>query len=371
MKDFYLKAIQNQQEKNLYRTLKTADFTDLNTVSYEGKKLISFASNDYFSLSQNSVVKKSAIAAINKYGTSSTASRYVCGNNSLHEKLEKSLATFRKSEDALVFSSGYATALGALPALVCEGDLIVADRLIHSSLIDGAKLSGAKLMRFLHNDLTHARKILQENRSKFKKCLIITETVFSMDGDVGEVAGLLKLAEEFNCFLIEDAAHDLMIAPAQKLAANHLKFGTFSKAFASLGGYVCAQKYLIDYLRNFAKSQIYSTALPPAILASAAASLKIISKKNLGKKALENANYFCQLMNLPKAESAIVVMILGDEKKVLDIAKKIREKGFLISAIRPPTVEVGKSRLRITFSSSHQKKYIAKLANELKTLLKY
>ncbi len=238
MKDFYLKAIQNQQEKNLYRKLVSSDFTDCNEVLFDGKKLISFASNDYFSLSQNSSVKKAAIDATSKYGTSSTASRYVCGNNSLHIKLEKALAQFRKSEDSLVFSSGYACAIGVLPALVSEGDLIIADRLIHSSLIDGAKLSGAKLMRFLHNDLAHARQILQENRAKFKKCLIVTETVFSMDGDVGEVAKLLKLANEFNCFLLEDCAHDLMIERSKNLQENHLKIGTFSKAFAALGGYV-------------------------------------------------------------------------------------------------------------------------------------
>ena len=374
MKDFYLKAIQIQQEKNLYRKLVGSDFTGCNEVLYDGKKLISFASNDYFSLSQNSQVKKATIDAISKFGTSSTASRYVCGNNSLHEKLEKALAKFRKSEDALVFSSGYAGAIGVIPALVGEGDLIIADRLIHSSLIEASKLSGAKLMRFLHNDLTHARQILEENRSKFTKCLIVTETVFSMDGDVGEIAKLLKLADEFNCFLLEDCAHDLMIeqsnSVAKNLPENHIKIGTFSKAFAALGGYVCAQKYLIDYLRNFAKSQIYSTALPPAILASALQSLKIISKKNLGKKALENANYFCDLMNLPKATSAIVVIILGSEEKVLNIAKKTREKGFLISAIRPPTVEKGKARLRITFSSMHKKKHIEKLANHLKSFVK-
>lgn len=366
MKDFYLKAIQIQQEKNLYRKLVDSDFTGCNEVLFDGKKLISFASNDYFSLSQNSQVKKAAIDATNKFGTSATASRYVCGNNSLHGKLEKTLAQFRKSEDALVFSSGYAGAIGVIPAMVGEGDLIIADRLIHSSLIEASKLSGAKLMRFLHNDISHAREILKENRGKFKKCLIITETVFSMDGDVGEIAKLLKLADEFNCFLLEDCAHDLMVEKSKNLQENHLKIGTFSKAFASLGGYVCGKKYLIDYLRNFAKSQIYSTALPPAILAASLASLKIIKKKNLGKKALENADYFCQLMNLPKAQSAIVVMILGDEKKVMDVSGKMRNKGFLISAIRPPTVEKGKSRLRITFSSSHRKKQIENLVKVLK-----
>jgi 7-keto-8-aminopelargonate synthetase-like enzyme len=153
-------------------------------------------------------------------------------------------------------------------------------------------------------------------------------------------------------------------------ASNYLQLGTFSKSLGSLGGYVAGEKILIDYLRNFAKSQIYSTALPPAILAASLASLKIISKKNLGKKALESAEYFCELMNLPKPQSAIVVIILGKNKKTLDVAAQVATRGFLISAIRPPTVEVGKARLRITFSSAHKKNQIKKLAEILRFFLR-
>ena len=146
------------------------------------------------------------------------------------------------------------------------------------------------------------------------------------------------------------------------MRGNYLQLGTFSKAFGSLGGYIAGEKILIDYLRNFAKSAIYSTALPPAILAASLASLKIISQKKLAKKTLENAKYFCELMNLPKPQSAIIPIIIGDNKKVLEIANRVAQKGFLISAIRPPTVEPGKSRLRITFSSEHKKSDIKKLA---------
>ena len=365
MKDFFSTQIQSLKEKNLYRSLVTSDVIDAVTIIRGKKKLISFASNDYFGLSQNLAVKKAAIDAIKKFGVGAGASRYVVGNNSLYCKLEKEIADYKNCEDALIFSSGYSSAIGVIPALVGEGDLIVADRLIHSSLIDGSKLSGAKLMRFLHNDIIHARKILHENRSKFKKCLIITETVFSMDGDVGEICELLKLATEFNAILISDDAHGLGDKKQNLSAKNHLQIGTFSKAFGSLGGYVCGEKILIDYLRNFAKSQIYSTALPPCVLAASLASLKIIKKRNLGKKALENAKYFCDLMNLPKPQSAIVVIILGVEKAVLKIAREVEKNGMLISAIRPPTVEKGKARLRITFSSSHGKKQIEKLAKIL------
>jgi len=465
--NFYSLTLKNSKEKNLYRQLVESDAVDAATIKRGKKNLISFACNDYFGLSQNLAVKKSAIDAIKKYGVGARASRYVTGNNSLYAKLEKQIARMKKCDEAIVFSSGYACAIGVIPALLGEGDLIVADKLIHSSLIDGSKLSGAKLMRFLHNDILHARKILQENRGKFKKCIIITETVFSMDGDVGEVEELLKLAVEFDAILVSDDAHGLFlnerkdglflasfekgggsnalafetedlnktssdslcwtglvaqstcsyqvnsenehedgvtkpVQPQHKLLqdlnktssdsaskkssvllrkpppfskeALHLKLGTLSKSTGSLGGYASGNKILIDYLRNFAKSAIYSTALPPAILAASLTSLKIIekknSRKNLGKKTLENAAYFCQLMNLPKPQSAIVPIIIGDNKKTLEIARKVAKKGFLISAIRPPTVEVGKARLRITFSSEHKKNQIKKLAEVLINLFK-
>ncbi len=381
MKEFYLKKIQERKEKNLYRVAKTSDFVAPNVVLREGKngqkKLISFASNDYFSLSQNKQVKAAAIKAIQNFGTCATASRYICGANSLNAKLEKAIAKFKGFEDALIFPTGYSCSFGVVSALVEKGDLIVADRLIHASLIDGCLLSGAKLMRFAHNDFLQARKILQENRAQFKKCLIISETVFSMDGDLGCVKELKELATEFDCLFLEDSAHEIAAkmdcfvanAPRNDEAERHLKIGTFSKAFASLGGFVCGSKELIDFLRNFARPQIYSTALPPSVLAACLQAVKIASKKDLGKKALENANYFCKLMNLPKALSAIVVIILQSEEKVLKIAKEVEEKGFLISAIRYPTVEKNKARLRITFNALHKKKEIEKLAAILKTCL--
>ena len=390
--NFYADAIESLKEKTLYRKLVESD------VTY--KNLISFASNDYFGLSQNAAVKKAARDAIKKYGVGSGGSRYITGNNSLYTKLEKEIARIKKCDEAIVFSSGYACAIGVIPALVCDGDLIVADRLIHTSLIDGAKLSGARMMRFLHNDVEHARRILAENRSKFKKCLILTETVFSMDGDLGKIEELLKLAEEFDAILASDAAHDLFLQDSSheggeesqepslrdsslklgmpSAGIKHLKLGTLSKAVGTLGGYVAGEQILIDYLRIFAKPVIYSTALPASILAASIASLKIIENKNLGKnlgksigkKVLKNAEYFCDLMGLPKPQTAIVPIILGDNQRVVKIAAKLEELGFLISAIRPPTVEKNKARLRITFSSEHKKNQIKKLAEILSKTLK-
>ncbi len=369
MKNYYSKLLQQQKDSNLYRGLKETDVIDCVMVRRGKKTLISFASNDYFGLSQDVKVKKAAIEAVKKYGVGAGASRYVTGNNSLYSKLEKQIAKIKNCQDAIVFSSGYASAIGVIPALVGEGDLIVADRLIHSSLLDGAKLSGAKLMRFLHNDIAHAEKILQENRNKFKRCLIISETVFSMDGDLGKIDELLKLAKKFEAILVSDDAHGLFrsegLGIKRELFFNHLKLGTLSKAVGVIGGYVAADKLMIDYLRNFSKSQIYSTALPPSILAAAIASLQIIRAKNPGQKAVENAEYFCKLINLPNPQSAIVPIIIGDSKKTVEIAKNLEEKGFLVGAIRPPTVEKGKARLRITFCAKHQKQQIKNLAEAL------
>ncbi len=365
MKNFYAEEIQNKKRDNLYRQLVDCANVGTNRVKRKTKELISFASNDYFGHSQNSAVKKAAIDSVKKYGVGSGASRYVTGNNHLYHKLEQEIAKFSECEDSIVFSSGYSCAIGVIPALVGEGDLIVADKLIHSSLIDGAKLSGARLIRFSHNNIDHAGEILAQNRTKFRKCLIVTETVFSMDGDIGLVDELSTLSKKFDSLLIADGAHDLFI----KKHKSDLKMGTLSKAIGTLGGYVAGDKLIIDYLRNFAKSQIYSTALPASILAASIKSIQIISKKNLGLKAIKNAEYFCDSLNIEKPQSAIVPIILGDAKKTLEVAKMIEEKGFLVGAIRYPTVEKNKARLRITFSSEHKKSEIEKLAKCIKGIL--
>ncbi len=371
VKKYFEEKLNSLKSQNLHRILANTDFIGDVKVIKNNRKLICFSSNDYFSLANNFCVKISAICAALRFGVGSRGSRYVCGNNSLYQKLESKIAKMQNCEDALVFSSGYQTAIGLIPALVGENDLVVADKLIHSCLIDGVKLSGAKLMRFAHNDIKHAKQVISDNIKKYQKILIITEEIFSMDGDRGEVRALQELAQEFGAMLMIDSAHSLYDVKSASLTPSWpiIQMGTLSKAVGSLGGYVASDKTTIDYLRNFAKSSIYTTALPPSALSASLTSLKIIEKKNLSKKTLENAEYFCKLMNLPKPQSAIVVIITYDALKTLQIANEIQEKGFLVSAIRPPTVESNKSRLRITFSSKHKKCQIEKLARVLKEML--
>lgn len=355
---------QNLKLQGIFRSLRNIDCFGQNFVKIDKKKLKNFASNDYFNLSQNSAVKKSALKAIKKYGVSSASSRYISGNNSLYEKLEKNLAKLNNAQDAIVFSSGYQAAIGIIPALVGENDLVIADKLIHACLIDGIKLSKAKLMRFKHNDLEHARQLISKNCKDYDKILIISEEVFSMDGDKCDVSGLLKLKKEFDCELLLDCAHSLYDGTFK---GDFIKIATMSKAFGSFGGYVCADFITIEYLRNLARSQIYTTALPACILAASLTSLEIINKKNLAKKTLSNANYFCELMNLPKPQSAIVIIEIDSNEKVVKIAKEVERNGFLISAIRPPTVLT--PRLRISFCANHKKRDIKKLADILRKIL--
>jgi 8-amino-7-oxononanoate synthase len=354
---FFQEKINKLKEQNLYRTPKKPE-----------KNLLNFCSNDYLNLSENKAVKASAIKAIQEFGVGSRASRYVFDENGLAKKLEKKLANLKNCDDAIVLGSGYLTNIGVVSALVSKNDFIVADKLIHSSLIDGCKLSGAKLLRFKHNDLEDCERIVKENSDK--KCLIITETVFSMDGDLGKVDELLAISRKYNCLILSDDAHGFgIIKPQYEKYDFHLQCGTLSKAVGGYGGYVCGSNLMIDYLQNSLRPAIYSTALPPSVLAGNLKAVEIIEKdKKLGKKALMNAEYFCQLMNLEKPESTIVPIIIGESSKTLVISKKLKKAGFLISAIRPPTVENGKARLRITFCANHKKSDINKLSE---LILKY
>jgi len=335
-----------------------------------GKKLISFSCNDYLGLSSHLDVKRAATQAIEKYGAGGGASRLITGNNPLYEQLEIILAQTKGTEAALVFGSGYLANIGIIPTLVGKGDLIIVDKLIHASLIDGCKLSGAKLLRFTHNRIASCEKILKLNRNLYKNCLIVTDQVFSMDGDVAPIDELCDLASKYDAWLMTDDAHGLGTIANSNNKKPHLQMGTLSKAVGSYGGYVCASKFVIDYLVSTARSLIYSTSLPPATLASGIAALKIINdNKKLCAKPLENAILFTRLLGIPDATSPIVPIIIGEEDKTVKISQELENNGFLITAIRPPTVPKGTSRLRIAFSALHQEKdieYLATLIKEMK-----
>lgn len=338
----------------------------LRSIRNYSDKLLDFSSNDYLGLKKDEEIKSLAKQAIDKYGVGAGASRLLTGNSPLYDELESSIANYHAKQSACVFSSGYAANIGSIPALVGKGDLIIADKLSHSCIIEGAKLSDAKLIRYSHNDYSHLEKLLSQNRGKYTNCLLVTEAVFSMDGDRADIAKLNVLAKKYKAWTFVDYAHE--ITPSE--VKPDVVMGTFSKAFASLGGYVCANGAVIDYIKTKAKSLIYSTALPSSVLATSIASVKRLSNNsNLAKQSIENANYFSELMGITKSNSQIVPIIIGSEKAVLDTHKELESEGFIVSAIRPPTVPKGTSRLRFSFSASHTKEQIEKLAKAVKTVL--
>ncbi len=363
----YKEKINALKKQNLYRNLVNSEAIDSTKIKYNLKKVISFASNDYMGLTQSNILKKTAISAIKKYGVGAGASRFVSGNNQLYGKLENLIAEFYQMPKALVFSSGYMTALGVVKALASKDDIIIADKLIHACFIDAAKISEAKFCRFQHNSIKHCNEILQENRDLHRNCLIIIESVYSMDGDVSNIEEFIMLAQKFRAILIIDNAHGLDCKFSS--SPNLLLMGTLSKTIGALGGFVAGNTVLIENILQFSRSLIYSTALPPAILASAIRSFQYLRKTKNSTKAIKNAEYFCELMGLKKPDSQIIKIIIGDNAKLLKIQKEILKKGFLVSAIRSPTVMIKSERLRISFQSEHKKSQIKKLSIVIKKIL--
>ena len=341
------------------------------------KTLISFSCNDYLGLSQNAQVIEASIKAIKKYGSGSGASRLVSGNNPLYEKLERLLANFKNGEAACVFGSGYLTNSGIIPSLTSNKDLLLFDELSHASTNIGIKLSNARSIKFKHNNLNHVEILLKKYRKKYKSCFLLTEGVFSMDGDRGKIKELAYLAKKYDASIILDDAHGFGVLGNGKGSQYELdpvpeiliQMGTLSKAVGSYGGFVIAPKIIIDLLHNKARSLIYTTALPPSILASAIKAIEIIqSRKSLVIKPYENAKLFCKIAGLPVPESSIVSIILKSEKNAINASKLLENNGYYVSAIRPPTVPINTSRLRFTFSAAHKKQDILNLSKLVKSL---
>ena len=330
-------------------------------ISRGRKDLISFSCNDYLGLSQHPRVIAAASSALQKYGSGAGASRLVTGECLLYEELEKQLAKYYNTQAACVFGSGYLANIGTIPALVSKNDLIIADKFSHACIIDGGKLSGATMLRFAHNNVAHLRMLLEANRTEYQNCLIITETVFSMDGDVAPLEELSSLANEFDAWLMTDGAHSITPAANRQPLATII-MGTLSKAAGSYGGYVCGSKTLVEYLKNAARSLVFSTGLPPASLASSIEALKImVDEPELLQKPLQNARLFTKLLGLPEAHSAITPLVLCENEKAIAASALLAENGFLVAAIRPPTVPENTARLRFTFSALHTKEQIERL----------
>jgi 8-amino-7-oxononanoate synthase len=330
------------------------------------RRLISFSFNDYMGLLHHADVKAAAMAAIEKYGTGAGASRLVTGNHPLYTALEQSLAEWKGAEAALVFGSGYLANLGIIPALMGKADLVLTDRLAHACIIDGAQLSGAKFMRFKHNDVQDCARLLASFRKEHRHCLIATDEVFSMDGDLAPLQELSALAKEHDAWLMADGAHSF----AGAHPPVDIYVGTLSKALGSYGGYLCASEPVIELLKARARSFVYTTGLPPASAAAALAALDIIEEEPARcARPLLLAHRFAEAVGLPPPASPIVPVIVGAPERALGLSKALERAGFLVVAIRPPTVPDGTARLRFTFSAAHDEAQVDALAEAFITAL--
>ena len=357
------------EARHLRRVLRRIDSPQQPTVCMAGREYLNFSSNDYLGLANDERLKSAMVEGVERFGVGSGASRLVCGTQGPHSELESALAAFKHAEAALTFSSGYATAVGALSALMGKGDVIILDKLCHASLIDGSRLSGATLRVYPHNDLdklaSHLEWAKKQTESTSARVLVVTESVFSMDGDRAALAEIVALKERHGAWLMLDEAHAFgVIGPSGRgLGAElgiedgriDLQMGTLSKAAGLSGGYLCASRSLIDLLINRARSFIYSTAPAPSLAFAARASIDLIAGDagdDLRRRLWARVNQFAEGLGV-SAESAIVPVILGSNEAALNAAEALKESGFLIPAIRYPTVPRGQARLRVTLSAAH------------------
>lgn len=331
---------------------------------------LNFSSNDYLGLSRDPRLSQAAIEAIRLHGTGAGASRLVTGNHEAYAACESAIASLKSTESALVFGAGYLANIGTIPALVGEGDLVVLDALSHACMISGARMSGAKVEFFRHNDVDHLRLVLARERAPARHCLVLTEGVFSMDGDLAPLKDIATAAQEHDAWLMTDDAHGLGVVGQGRGSAHaagvkpDVQMGTFSKSVGSYGGYVAASAAVISMLVNRARSLIFSTGLPPSVVAASTAGLNIIANDpGLCARPVQLARLFCDRVGLAMPHSAIVPVVLGASSRALEASAQLAREGFVVRAIRPPTVPEGTARLRITFTAAHQEADVLRLAD--------
>lgn len=365
---------------NWYRSVQRLQNRPGAVVKLEGQEVINFASNDYLGLAGDERLIEAAIIATQHYGTGSTGSRLLSGHRELHQELECAIASLKQTEDALVFSSGYLANIGAIAALVGKRDLILADQYNHSSLKNGAILSGATVINYIHRDMEDLKHQLVYHRHNYRRCLIATDSVFSMDGDLCPLPDILSLADQFSSMVLVDEAHATGVLGATGAGCvehfgctEHplIQMGTLSKALGSLGGYIAGSATLIDFLRNRAPSWIYTTGLSPADTAAALTAVEIVQKEPQRRDRLwQNVEMLKSLiqqslsaLNILPSESPILCLQCPNVEDVLNMAQQLKAAGIFAPAIRPPTVPT--SRIRISVMAIHEPTHLQLLVTSL------
>ncbi|MBK8094324.1 MAG: 8-amino-7-oxononanoate synthase [Verrucomicrobiaceae bacterium] len=379
MRDWSLQSeLDDLRAQDLWRELRTLDAGEEQQVMRDGRLVVNFSSNDYLGLAGSEVLHAALEDGLAKHSGGSGASRLVCGTQRAHTELEEALAAFKGTQAALSFSSGYAVALGVIPALLSRGDTIILDKLCHASLVDAARLSGATIRVFPHN---HVEKLARLLATASGRVLIVTESIFSMDGDAAALREIIELKEQHGAWLLLDEAHAVGVLGPQGrgLAAQlglegrvELHMGTLSKALGLSGGYLAASRVVIDLLINRARSFIYSTAPPPFLAHAAARMLAHVASDDGDARRQKLQNHVSSLqtaISAPARPAAILPLILGAESLALKSSAALLAAGFLVPAIRFPTVARGSARLRISLSAAHSTQQVTQLAAALTAYL--
>ncbi len=373
------KEIDDLKEKGLYRTLKVIEETQYPVARIDGKELILFSSNDYLGLAGHPEMIKSSVEATKRFRTGSGSSRLLSGTIELSRILEKRIAEFKGCEEGIVFSTGYMTNLGVITSLAGKDDAAIIDKLNHASIIDGCKLSGAQLRAYPHKDMKKLEEILSSSMN-FRRRLIITDGVFSMDGDIAPLKDIVQLADKYGAIVIVDDAHGTgVLGKTGRGILEHfemkgdsiIQMGTFSKALGSLGGYVVGSHTLIDLLRNKARQFIYTTALPPGVLAASIAAIEVIEREPEQRSLLwSNTERFREGLkksgfNTMESSTPIIPILTGDEEKTMRLSNGLYEEGIYAPGIRPPTVPHGMGRVRFSVTALHTEEHLKKAQDAL------
>ncbi len=378
---FLTRELEQIQKAGLRRSLRVLDSPQGPEVSCDARLLANFSSNDYLGLAAHPLLRRAAHAALDEAGAGMGAARLICGTHRHHQRLEEALARFKRTEGALSFSSGYAAALGTIPALAGKGDVIILDKLCHACLVDGARLSGASMRVFPHNRLEiledHLRWAAEKHRDA--RIIVLVESVYSMDGDRAPLVEIVELKERFGAWLFVDEAHGIGVVGRQGrgLADDSgvsdridVQMGTLGKALGSAGAYICGSSALRDYLVNRARSFIFSTAPPPHCAAISCAAVELLESDEGGalvRKLQENIATLASSLRAP-AQSAIFPVAIGGEELAMEISRTLLAEGLLVPAIRYPTVARGSARLRITVTAAHQPEMIKRLVTAVRSV---
>lgn len=370
------------QRDGLYRSMKPIQSPQSSTVICNDTEMVMLASNNYLDMSCRDEVKEYASLILNEYGTGSGGSRLTTGNTVVHEMLENKIAEFKNTESALVFNSGYTANLAAISSLMGKGDTIFSDMLNHASIIDGCRLSGAKTVIYRHNDMEDLEEKILANPCD--KGLVVSDAVFSMDGDILNLPEFVRIADKYNLLSMIDEAHSTgVIGRGGRgieeyygyICRPDIIMGTLSKAIGSEGGFICSSKRITEYMKNKARGFIFSTSLSPVIMSASYKAFEIIqTNPGIVKSLQDNVAFFCGYLRqkglMVHSETAIIPIVIGDEKKAVRISEALSDKGYFISAIRYPTVKKGSARLRIAIMATHTREQLKKAADEILNILR-